>query len=163
PPCQVGRPQLRGACRSCASERSADNVGMNRTSLAICVVGALSAHGCSGSNKAPRGPEAPAAGGGLPEACPPDRPSNQSPAGFGAGGIEPEVAATCDTANSGWVACQQHMHCGAEHSGAGICPGASAGCEVHTVYHRRKDGGQAAAVPDLHQGTIADNCDPANN
>lgn len=98
--------------------------------------------------------------GELPEACG-DTPAMQSPALFGEDGIEPEVAETCDTAGSEWIPCHQHMHCGPEHSGAGIC--GTAECEVHTVHRRPKAGGEAAEVENLHEGTVGGNCDPANH
>jgi hypothetical protein len=96
----------------------------------------------------------------LPEACP-ATPVVQSPASFAAGGTAVETAETCDTTGSDWVPCHQHMHCGAEHSGAGIC--GSAECEVHTVHRRPKAGGKAAAVENLHEGTVGGNCEPATH
>lgn len=98
--------------------------------------------------------------GTLPEACP-ATPSLQSPALFGEGGITPETAETCETAGTEWIPCHQHMHCGPEHTGAGIC--ASAECEVHTVHRMRKDGAAAAPVESLHEGTVGGNCEPADH
>ncbi len=95
-----------------------------------------------------------------PLACP-ATPSMQSPASFGAGGITPELADTCDTAGTAWVPCHQHMHCGPEHSGGGICE--SAECEVHTVHRKRRDGGAAQAVEALHEGSVGGNCVPADH
>jgi hypothetical protein len=53
------------------------------------------------------------------------------------------------------------MHCAPEHSGAGICE--SAECEVHTVHRKRKDGGTTLAVESLHDGSVGDNCVPAEH
>lgn len=97
----------------------------------------------------------------LPEPCSPDGPAVQSPANFGEGGVQPEEAETCDVSYSGWLPCHQHMHCGPEHAGSGICEGAD--CEVHTVYRQRKDGAPTAPVEDLHEGTVGGNCDPAQH
>lgn len=96
----------------------------------------------------------------LPPACAAE-PERQSPAVFGPEGVEPEVAASCDTTGSEWVPCHQHMHCLPEHSGAGIC--GEAQCEVHTVHRRRKDGGEAAEVESLHEGSVGGNCVPAEH
>jgi hypothetical protein len=97
---------------------------------------------------------------GLPEACA-ATPENQSPASFGEGGLTPDVAESCDTAGSEWIPCHQHMHCGPEHTGAGICGDAE--CEVHTVHRRRKDGADAAEVENLHHGSVGGNCEPADH
>lgn len=96
----------------------------------------------------------------LPPACP-ATPSAQSPADFGSGGVTPAMAETCETAGSVWIPCHQHMHCGPEHSGAGICE--SADCEVHTVHRKRKDGAAAAPVESLHEGSVGGNCVPAEH
>jgi len=96
----------------------------------------------------------------LPAACPAE-PVVQSPASFEAGGTAVDEAETCDTEGSAWIPCHQHMHCGPEHSGAGIC--GDAACEVHTVHRRRKDGGATAAVEHLHEGTVGGNCAPAEH
>lgn len=96
----------------------------------------------------------------LPLACA-ATPETQSPATFDAGGIEPDFAETCDTAGSDWRPCHQHMHCGPEHFGAGICEAAE--CEVHTVYRQRHDGSEAEPVEDLHEGTVGGNCAPAEH
>jgi hypothetical protein len=96
----------------------------------------------------------------LPEACPAS-PVVQSPASFASGGTAFETAETCETAGSDWVPCHQHMHCGPEHSGAGICGAAE--CEVHTVHRRRKDGGETEVVENLHEGTVGGNCVPAEH
>ena len=85
----------------------------------------------------------------------------QSPAVFGAGGIDPDTAETCDTVGSDWVPCHQHMHCDPEHSGGGIC--ATAECEVHTVYRQRRDGEHAEPVEHIHEGTVGGNCVPADH
>jgi hypothetical protein len=53
------------------------------------------------------------------------------------------------------------MHCGPEHAGSGIC--SQAECEIHTVYRQRKDGGDTVAVPDLHQGSVGENCRPSEH
>lgn len=98
---------------------------------------------------------------GLPTPCPTTGPSNQSPAVFAAGGVEPSIAITCETADTEWLPCHQHMHCGPEHSAAGICGGAD--CEVHTVHRRRKDGAETEEVENLHEGTVGGNCDPTNH
>jgi hypothetical protein len=115
---------------------------------AACIV--LAASGCGDDDDSAN----------LPLACP-ATPVRQSPAIFGAGGIAPDVAETCDTAGSDWVPCHQHMHCDQEHSGAGIC--GSAECEVHTVYRQRKDGGHTEPVEHLHEGTVGGNCVPADH
>lgn len=120
------------------------------TTLAIAV-------GCAGKGHTAEKPPTPA---GLPDACG-DTPAAQSPALFTAGGVQPVEATTCDVAGSRWVPCHQHMHCGPEHGGAGICE--SADCEVHTVYRRRKDGADAAPVTDVHEGTVGGNCEPAQH
>lgn len=99
--------------------------------------------------------------GELPDPCPHDAPSAQSPATFGPGGITPAHAETCDTTGSDWRPCHQHLHCGPEHSGAGIC--GSADCEVHTVFRRKLDGGVAADVADIHSGSVGGNCGPADH
>jgi hypothetical protein len=65
------------------------------------------------------------------------------------------------TAGSDWIPCHQHLHCGPEHSGAGIC--ASAECEVHTVHRKRKDGATTEAVEAVHEGTVGGNCEPADH
>ena len=96
----------------------------------------------------------------LPPVCPAVA-SRQSPARFGPEAITPEVAQTCETSGTDWRPCHQHMHCGPEHSGAGIC--GSAECEVHTVYRKRKDGGATEAVESLHEGSVAGNCAPADH
>lgn len=96
----------------------------------------------------------------LPLACP-SSPVRQSPAVFGAGGISPDTAETCDTAGSDWTPCHQHMHCDPEHSGSGIC--GSAECEVHTVYRQRKDGAETEHVENIHEGTVGGNCVPAEH
>ncbi len=96
----------------------------------------------------------------LPLACP-ATPTTQSPARFGGEGITPASAETCETAGSEWIPCHQHMHCGPEHSGAGIC--ASADCEVHTVHRKRKDGAAAEPVESLHEGSVGGNCVPAEH
>ena len=98
--------------------------------------------------------------GVLPEPCP-DTPVQQSPAIFGPNGIEPEIAETCETTGSEWIPCHQHMHCEAEHSGAGIC--GEAECEIHTVHRKRKDGGETAEVKNIHEGTVGGNCVPADH
>lgn len=118
---------------------------------ALCLV--LVVGGCNGHDDGDGSAE-------LPLPCP-ATPALQSPAIFGAGGIEPDTAETCDTAGSNWVACHQHMHCGPEHSGAGLCGAAE--CEVHTVYRQRKDGDTAEPVEDLHEGTVGGNCVPADH
>ncbi len=100
------------------------------------------------------------AGAELPLACP-ATPTRQSPAVFGANGITPDAADTCDTAGSKWIPCHQHMHCGPEHSGAGICGDAE--CEVHTVHRMRKDGATTEPVEALHEGTVGGNCVPADH
>lgn len=53
------------------------------------------------------------------------------------------------------------MHCGPEHSGAGICGGAD--CEAHTVYRQRIDGAPAAAVANPLEGSVGGNCEPAQH
>jgi hypothetical protein len=93
----------------------------------------------------------------LPEACG-ATPEMQSPAIFGEAGIEPEAAVSCDTVGSEWIPCHQHMHCGPEHSGAGIC--GTAACEIHTVHRKLKGGGEAAEIENIHEGTVGGNCEP---
>jgi hypothetical protein len=96
----------------------------------------------------------------LPAVCE-GAPAAQSPALFASGGLEPAHAETCNVTGEDWVACHQHMHCGPEHGGAGIC--GNADCEVHTVYRHRKDGAHAAAVADVHAGSVGGNCEPAGH
>jgi hypothetical protein len=97
----------------------------------------------------------------LPAVCAHAAPATQSPARFTGGGITPSAAETCDPAGSEWVACHQHMHCGPEHSGSGICGGAD--CESHTVYRKRVDGKAAAPVAKLTEGSVGGNCEPADH
>jgi hypothetical protein len=97
----------------------------------------------------------------LPEVCDPDHTEMQSPALFGESGLEPARAETCDVVTGDWVPCHQHMHCGPEHSGNGICGGAD--CEVHTVFRQRKDGAAADPIADLHHGSVGGNCVPAEH
>jgi hypothetical protein len=109
------------------------------------------------------GGESGGAGGGepaLPEACP-ATPELQSPASFDPEVFEPQIAETCETEGSAWLPCHEHLHCGPEHSGAGICGDAE--CEVHTVHRRRKDGGATAEVEEIHEGTVGGNCQPADH
>jgi len=130
---------------------------IHRSPLHLLVT--LVAVGCSSANQPPRAPERAGAAAKLPEACEPDRPARQSPIALDSAAVEP--ATTCDPAGTDWRPCHQHLHCGPEHTGGGICAGAD--CEVHTVYRQRRGGGVAAAVADLHQGTVGGNCEPAQH
>jgi hypothetical protein len=85
----------------------------------------------------------------------------QSPPSFASGGVTPSAAETCDPIGSEWVPCHQHMHCGPEHSGAGICGGAD--CEIHSVYRKRIDKAPAASVAVLTEGSVGGNCQPAEH
>lgn len=119
------------------------------TTLALAV-GGCEVDDPASADAAPDGPAAT-----LPAACP--TVERQSPAAFG-DAFTPDAAETCETDGSNWSICHQHMHCGPEHSGAGIC--GSAACEVHTVHRRRKDGSAAPAI-DLetrHEGTVGSRC-----
>lgn len=97
----------------------------------------------------------------LPQACEHSAPAVQSPASFATDAVTPAAAETCDPTGSEWVPCHQHLHCGPEHSGAGIC--GTADCESHTVYRRRLDGKPAAPVAELTEGSVGGNCEPADH
>ena len=139
-----------GSRHRCASRRGSSWI----LAVAVTVVG------CGSADTSARPPGATAAAK-LPEACSPDRPETQSPAIFGEGGIQPDKAESCDVEGSPWILCHQHMHCGPEHAGGGICRGAD--CEIHTVYRRRKDDGETVAVPDAHRGSVSESCEPAEH
>jgi hypothetical protein len=126
------------------------------SATALALIAALT--GCAGEEKVTHAPAPHVAA--LPGVCPAE-PAAQSPADLGAGGVAVAQAETCDVTGDDWVACHQHMHCGPEHAGAGIC--GNADCEVHTVYRHRKDGAHASAIADLHHGSVGGNCEPADH